>query len=135
MRVEEVFPTVREALVRCCDLDPSTITLNSRLVGDLGLESLDFVDLIYEIEQRFEITVPMTGLDRAIEAAMGGEPYEVDGLLTPAALERLGTMVAGLADFDPNGEIATDEVPLLLTVHSVCDLIIREKTEGPAERV
>lgn len=130
-RVDVVFPTVRQALGRCCDLEPDQILLDSRLVADLGMESLDFVELVYELEQAFDITIPMGSLEVSIEEAMGGQVAEVDGILTREGLAKLREMVPGLAD-DGATEVAVDQVPLMLTVRSVCGLIVLEEQKRTA---
>jgi len=125
-RVQAVFPTVRDAISRCCDLESDLIQLDSRVVTDLGMESLDFVELVYELEQAFDITIPMGSIEVAIEQALEGEPAEVDGILTPAGLGKLREMVPGLAD-EGGDEVAVDDVPAMLTVRSVCALLVLEQ--------
>jgi 3-oxoacyl-[acyl-carrier protein] reductase len=130
MQVDDVFPMVRAAVSTCCGAASDSIRLESRLVDDLGMQSLDFVELIYEVEQAFDITVPMSNLERQIQEAMGGEAFELDGILTPAGRERLQEMVAGLAGIEPGVDLGIYEIPRLLTVYSVCDLILREKARA-----
>ena len=125
-KIDVVFPTVRDAIQRCCDLEAGQIELSSRLVGDLGMESLDFIELVYELEQAFDITIPMGSLEASVEESMEGVPAEKDGMLTPAGLAKLREMVPGLAD-DGSDQIAVDDVPLMLTVRSVCALLVQEQ--------
>ena len=44
-------------IARKMDVKPPTIALTDRL-EDLGLESLDAVDIIFELEEKFDITIP-----------------------------------------------------------------------------
>ncbi len=44
-------------IARKMDGKPPTIALTDRL-EDLGLESLDAVDIIFELEEKFDITIP-----------------------------------------------------------------------------
>lgn len=127
MELEDVYPVVRDAIARCRDLDPGVIRMDSRLVEELGMESLDFVELIFELEQALEITVPVGNLDQQIAEAMGDDAFEEDGTLTPAGRARMTAMVAGLAPVPDDVAISTYDVPLLLTVHSVCALVMQEK--------
>jgi len=131
-QIEDVFPKVRDAIRVCCDREPHEIVLTSRLVDDLGMESLDFVELVYELEQAFDITIPMGTMDLELEDAMGGEPSEVDGILTPQALARLREMVPGLHD-DGANEVSVDDVPLMITVRSICGLLVLGEEKRRAE--
>lgn len=125
-RIKEIYPRVKKAVEICSDRESDEITLESRLVADLGMESLDFVELVYELEQAFDITIPMGTIDLELEDAMEGEPTEVDGVLTPAALQKLREMVPGLHD-DGSDAVSVDDVPLMITVHSVCGLLLMNR--------
>ncbi|MGI4789594.1 MAG: SUMF1/EgtB/PvdO family nonheme iron enzyme [Janthinobacterium lividum] len=41
-----------------CDLDPATISPESRLLEDLGIDSLEVVELIMTLEEKFGVTIP-----------------------------------------------------------------------------
>ncbi len=58
-----VFEKVRDILVEQLDLDPDSIQMDSRLLDDLGADSLDVVDLVMAIEDEFSIEVS----DEALE--------------------------------------------------------------------
>lgn len=124
--VDAVFPTVRTALMECCDLDEAEVTLERRLVDDLGMESLDFIELVFELEQAFDITIPMGDLEGEIEAAMDGDAYEIDGVLTKAGLQQLREQIPGLHEASIGDSVHVDDVPLLLTVQSVCALLVAD---------
>ena len=50
-RYEDVFPTLRKMIAESLALDEGEITLESKLIDDLGADSLDFVDLTFAIEK------------------------------------------------------------------------------------
>ena len=49
---------VRRLLAETLRLDESSITLDSRLVPDLGARSLDIIEVIMRLEEEFEIEIP-----------------------------------------------------------------------------
>jgi len=49
---DEVFATLREALVELFELEPERITLNAQLYHDLEIDSIDAVDLIDHIKRQ-----------------------------------------------------------------------------------
>ena len=55
MELEKLINAIAEVL----DIDPSTITAESRFVEDLGADSLDFLQIVVSIEDEFGIKVPM----------------------------------------------------------------------------
>lgn len=48
---------LKEIMVQYVDVDPETITPDARLIEDLGFNSFDFMSLLGELEETFEITV------------------------------------------------------------------------------
>ena len=50
------FEKVRDIIVRQLDLDPASVTMESRLIDDLKADSLDIV--IMDLEQEFDVEIP-----------------------------------------------------------------------------
>ena len=59
-----VFEKVRDIIAKQLDIDPATVTLESRLVDDLKADSLDIVELIMDLEQEFSIEISDEELPR-----------------------------------------------------------------------
>ena len=53
-----VFEKVRKILCEQFELDEDRVTMESSLIGDLGADSLDVIDLAMSIEDEFDIEVP-----------------------------------------------------------------------------
>ncbi|CAK9891757.1 MULTISPECIES: acyl carrier protein [Pseudomonas] len=49
---EDIFNTLRDALVELFELDPASISLDSNLYQDLEIDSIDAVDLIDHIKRQ-----------------------------------------------------------------------------------
>jgi acyl carrier protein len=64
MNVESVYPKVREIIADVLVIDEDEITLNSRLIADLGAESIDFLDLVFQLEKEFSIKIPRGQLEK-----------------------------------------------------------------------
>ena len=52
-----VFEKIREALASQFEVDPETITRDTDIMGDLGADSLDLVELIMTLEEEYGISV------------------------------------------------------------------------------
>ena len=50
---QEIFEKVRDIVAELLDIDPETITPESKFQADLGADSLDLVELIMEFEEQF----------------------------------------------------------------------------------
>ena len=54
----DVYATVVEALVEECEVPRESITPNSNLADDFGLDSLAFIDLCFALDIRLKIKIP-----------------------------------------------------------------------------
>jgi acyl carrier protein len=55
---EEVFGKIQEILVDALGLDDDEVTPTATLMGDLGAESIDFLDIVFRLEKTFDIKIP-----------------------------------------------------------------------------
>lgn len=51
MTQQDIFQTLKDTLVEQFELDPDTITPDARLSDDLGLDSIDAVDMILKVQE------------------------------------------------------------------------------------
>ena len=88
------------------------------MVGDLGAESIDFLDIVFRLEKAFEIEIPRSELFP--EDILTNAEYVQDGLVTERGLEELKTRMpfADLTKFEANP--AVQDFGNLLTVSDLC---------------
>lgn len=55
----ELFNAVTEIINKVSGIDKEKITLDSNLATDLKIDSLDFLDITYEIDKKFGISIPV----------------------------------------------------------------------------
>ncbi len=55
---EIIFQKTREIVMEVLDLDAEDVSPESKLIDDLGAESIDFLDLSFKIEKEFGIKLP-----------------------------------------------------------------------------
>src|SRR5258707_9164093 len=104
---QEIYAKVSATLVDALNVDQDEITPKSTLQGDLGAESIDFLDIVFRLEREFGIKIPRNELFP--ESIFQGDPEFVqDGKLTPKGLTELKERMpfADLARFeqDPDSE-------------------------------
>src|SRR5436309_15003234 len=104
---EEIFHKVSATLVEALNVDEDDIKPSSTLQGDLGAESIDFLDIVFRLEREFGIKIPRGELFP--ESIFQGDPEFVqDGKVTPKGMAELRTRMpyADLTRFerDPNFE-------------------------------
>jgi acyl carrier protein len=53
-----IFDDVKEVVVEQLNVNPDEVKLESDFVEDLGADSLDVVELVMALEEKFEIEIP-----------------------------------------------------------------------------
>ena len=85
---EEIFGKVQEVLVDALGLDEDEVTEEATLMGDLGAESIDFLDIVFRLEKAFDIKVPREELFPA-ESVLNNPDYVSGGKLTDKGMAEL----------------------------------------------
>ncbi len=121
---DAIWSKVRTAFAEALGLDEDEVELNSRIIEELDAESLDFLDIAFRLERAFDIRVPRGGIEKTAREELGEESWEVDGVLTPRAIERLaGAMPEIPADeFKPG--LRSADVPMLFRVATFYNLVV-----------
>ena len=85
---DEIFDKVRETLVDALGVDDDEITPTATLIGDLGAESIDFLDIVFRLEKCFDIKIPRGELfPENLAAADSG--FVADGKVTADGIAQL----------------------------------------------
>ncbi len=103
---EEIYSKVSATLVEALNVDEEDIKPTSTLQGDLGAESIDFLDIVFRLEREFGIKIPRGELFP--ESIFQGDPEFVqNGRVTPKGLEELRARMpfADLSQFEQNPEV------------------------------
>ena len=118
---EEVFEKVQAALIDALGVDDDEVTPDATLVGDLGAESIDFLDIVFRLEKSFEIEIPRSELFP--EDILTNAEYVLDGKVTDAGLAELKERMpfADLTKFEANPAVL--DFGNLLTVSDLCRYI------------
>lgn len=88
MSRDEIFQEVQEVLVDALGVDNDEVTSGATLMGDLGAESIDFLDIVFRLEKAFGIKIPREELFPA-ESLMSNPEFINNGKLTEIGLAEL----------------------------------------------
>ena len=104
-------------------VDASEISLQSRLIDDLGADSLDFVDLIFAIEKEFGVKVREADFNFLAKLDFTSPTVMQDGFITAETIERLMPLLPALAGRD---HVTPQQLFSFMTVETLCALIARQ---------
>ena len=127
---EEIFTKVSATLVEALNVDEEDIKPTSTLQGDLGAESIDFLDIVFRLEREFGIKIPRGELfPEAI--FQGDQEYVQNGRVTEKGLSELRSKMpfADLSKFEQNPELSA--ISELFTVEMIARYI-QGKLGGPS---
>jgi acyl carrier protein len=115
---EEIFDKIKNALVEALGVDEDEVTPEATLVGDLGAESIDFLDIVFRLEKAFNIKVPRGELFP--EDILTNTEYVQDGKVTAEGLKQLRQRMpfADLDAFSANPNVK--DFGNMLTVQDMC---------------
>ena len=88
MSRDEIFQEVQEVMVDALGVDDDEVTSEATLMGDLGAESIDFLDIVFRLEKTFGIKIPREELFPA-ESLMNNPEFVKNGKLTETGLTEL----------------------------------------------
>src|SRR5499427_455140 len=103
---EAIYGKVSKVLAESLNVDEEEVRPAATLQGDLGAESIDFLDIVFRLEREFGIKIPRGELFP--ESIFQGDPELVqDGRVTEKGLQELRAKMpfADLTKFEANPEL------------------------------
>lgn len=128
MTRDEIFEKVQEVLVDALGVDEDEVTPEATLTGDLGAESIDFLDIGFKLEQVFGFKIAQGELfpDNVTQ----DPEYVQDGVVTSKGLtalkERLPHADFAVLEADPK----VSKVAEIFTVSAVVNFVERKLAAG-----
>lgn len=83
----EIFERVRNCLVDALGVDDDEVTPTASIMGDLGAESIDWLDIVFKLEKAFGIKISQSELSP--EDILTSTEYVENGKVNAAGLEKL----------------------------------------------
>ncbi len=118
---DEIYDSIKNILIEALACDDDEVSAEATLVGDLGAESIDFLDIVFNLEQSFSIEIPRS--DLFPEDILTSEEFVQDGVVTEAGLAALGERMPfiDLSNFSDNPRV--QDFGNLMTVGDLCKFI------------
>ncbi len=88
-RPEIVAQCIADALA----IDVAGVRLDANLMSDLGADSLAFLDIVFRLEQAFDIQITRGEMERAARGDLTEEEFAPGGVISEAGLQRLRSLL------------------------------------------
>lgn len=122
---QEIMSKIKEITGKIVLMSPDEISDDASFVDDLGMESIDFLDVAFRLEEAFGISLPRQGLIQRFVDRFGKDGLVKDGKITAMGLRLLKL---GFPEVDPSritDGITEDEVLSLVNAKSYLNLVKR----------
>jgi acyl carrier protein len=105
MTKDEVFNKVKDVLTGALAVDDEEVTPEAKLSEDLGAESIDYLDITFQLEKAFGIKIPKGEL--LPDNLFANPDFVQNGKMTEKGLQELRTRMpfADLAPFEADPDI------------------------------
>lgn len=125
---ESIFAAVAEVLVESLAVDEDEVARDATLVDDLGAESIDLLEIVFNLEKKFGIKIDRNELIH--EDLFNNPEYVVDGKMTPKGLEILEERLpnTNLEAFKANPLV--QNMTKILTVQDICNIVEQKLNES-----
>ncbi len=135
MDVQSVYPQVASIIADVLVVDEAEVELNKRLIEDLGAESIDFLDLIFQLEKTFNVKIPRGQIEKDARGQLSDAEFEQNGVITEKGLTALKNYLSEIPKANFKQGLKTNEIPTLFTVETMCKLVLRAKEAQGTEAV
>ena len=132
MTQQDIFEKVRDAFVEALGVDDDEVLPESKIFDDLGAESLDLLEIVYLLEHEFDIKIPRDGIAEQSKAEIDATDYEVDGVLTQLALDKLRELMPEVPAEELTPGLLSADIPKLFRVQTFVNIVTRLLAEKTA---
>jgi acyl carrier protein len=121
MTRDEIFKKVQALLVDALAVDDDDVTMQAVLTKDLGAESIDFLDIVFKLEQAFGIKIAQGELFP--EGGAQDPKFVKDGKITPEGMASLKARMphVDFSNFEQDPQLA--RVGELFTVETLVKFV------------
>lgn len=130
MTRDEIFGKVKDVLVESLGVDDDEVTPTASLFGDLGAESIDILDISFQLEQAFNFKIAQGEL--IPESVLRDPKYVVDGKVTPGGVTELKRLMPWVNFTAWEKDPQVRKVTHAFTVDTLVNFVAQKLAKQPA---
>ncbi len=123
MEINEIFKDVAEIIDESCGIEADSIKMEDTLFDKLEIDSIDMVDILFEIETKYDISIKVSDLEQRTKEAENEMPYEIDGKITENGVKSILKEMPEIDLSKVHEGMTIEELIKLINVHSLCKII------------
>lgn len=123
--IQEIWGKVSIAFQDALGLDEDEVDFEMKIISDLDAESLDLLDITFQLERSFDISIPRGGIQKAAQEGTENDGLLEDGSLTETALSRLSEAMPEIPKENFTQGLKPTDIPNLFVVGTFYNLVVR----------
>jgi acyl carrier protein len=121
---EEIYEAVQQAVVDALGVDEDEVTPDATLLGDLGAESIDLLDILFRLERKLGVKIQASDLAAYVQGGIPDDEFgDENEIITPRGLEQLKKAMPQINTDELAGKLKADQVMSLFTVQNLADMV------------
>lgn len=126
---DNILATVRRCVADSLARPQADVAMESRLVDDLGADSLDFVDIVFALDRELDIRVRETEFNFLTRLDFSSPDVMKGAHLTEPVVTRLAEWLPALRNVADRTKVTPRELFSMITVESICIVCVRALEE------
>jgi acyl carrier protein len=107
------------------------MSATTKIINDLGADSLDFLDIMFHLESKFSVTLQKEDFDLLGRLGIPREQALVGDHLTPLAKEKL---LVWLPELPQNQDLMPRDLAKYVSMESVC-IVVEEHLKAKEKKI
>lgn len=122
-KIEDIFKNVKQVIVDSIGVSEDEVKLETTLFEELEVDSIDMIDILYELESMYDVTLKVSDIENKAKDELGDIPFEIDGVITNEGLEVLKKYMTEVDENELVEGLTIHKLVQLFTVHSLCKMV------------
>jgi acyl carrier protein len=121
----ELLPLVQAAIADALGIDEAEVTPEATILGDLGAESIDLLDILFRIERASGVKVTVSDIAALLQGGIPDEEFgDEDQVVNDTGLSHLEKVLPQFDRSQLDGPLTADQVLGLFTTQNLVDLLL-----------
>jgi acyl carrier protein len=124
MTKAEINSAVTEALVGALGVGEDEVNPSATLLGDLGAESIDLLDILFRLERKVGVKIQAADLAAHVQGGIPDDEFgDSSGKITTKGLAQLKKVMPQIDTSALAGKLEAEKVMSLFTVDNLVDMV------------
>jgi acyl carrier protein len=124
MMRDEISKAVKDAVVGALGIDEDEVTPEATLLGELGAESIDLLDILFRIERKVGVKIQASDLAAYVQGGIPDEEFsDQNEIISAKGLAQLKKVMPQIDTEALTGKLQAQKVLTLFTVQNLADMV------------